>query len=78
MVSNNNLQLAGVKLAKELYTCASLILKSQFNKEEVDSETLITFDQTKKLMEMMGYLTRLFGILPDHIERQRNETNLLQ
>jgi hypothetical protein len=29
-------------------------------------------------MEMMGYLTRSFGVLPQHVERQRSETNLLQ
>jgi len=28
-------------------------------------------------MEMMGYLTRQFGVLPQQVERLRNETNLL-
>lgn len=75
-ISANSLELAGVKLAKELYTCASLVVKNKFQ-QDVDSETQITFDQTRKLMEMMGYLTRQFGVLPQQVERQRKETNLL-
>jgi hypothetical protein len=62
-ISENSLELAGVKLAKELYTCASLVVTNKYQKE-VGSDTQITFDQTKKLMEMMGYLTRSFGVLP--------------
>jgi hypothetical protein len=37
-ISENSLELAGVKLAKELYTCASLVVTNKYQKE-VGSDT---------------------------------------
>ena len=56
-MSDSSLELAGVKLAKELYTCASIVVTSKYQKE-IGSETQVTFEQTQKLLEMMGYLNR--------------------
>ena len=66
-------------MARELYTCANLILQNnQKDSDTVGSETIVTFEQTKQLLEMMGYLTRSFGILPKQKEKLQHETDLLQ